>query len=129
MPDPWPLYTIPIQYGMLCFMFSPKYRITNYFVKCAEEMASQAALIKRTDITLPLQIRLEREFLNRSVYFSRWIEGNRLSLDQVVALAAHKNVAAREDQKREVETCIQALKWILKRKGKDLTEKKVAKTP
>lgn len=106
-------------------MFNPEYRITPYFIKCAEEMAAQIAFIKRANITLPLQIKLEREFISQSVHSSTWIEGNRLSLEQVVALAAHKNVSAREDQEREVANCIQALKWVLKHGTKDLTEKRL----
>ncbi|MCK5580258.1 MAG: Fic family protein [Candidatus Omnitrophica bacterium] len=99
--------------------------MSNCFVKCCEKIASQVSFIKRADITLPLQVRLEREFINRSVHSSTWIEGNRLSFDQVVALAANKNVIAEEDQKREVNNCIKAVKWILQNRDKNLTEKRL----
>ena len=90
-------------------------------------MASQIAFIKKAEITLPLKVRLEREFVNRSVHSSTWIEGNRLSFDQVVALAADKNIVAQEDQKQEVNNCIKAIRWILKNKTLGLTEKRLLK--
>ena len=108
-------------------MLNPKYRMTNYFVKCCEKIASQISFIKRGCITLPLQVKLEREFVNRSVHSSTWIEGNRLSFDQVVALAADKNVIAQEDQKLEVSNCIKAIRWILRIKNQKLTEKRILK--
>jgi len=108
-------------------MFNPQFHRTNYFVKNCEKIASQIAVIKRADITLPLQVRLERELVNRSVHSSTWIEGNRLSFDQVVALAANKNVIAQEDQKREVSNCIKAVRWILNNKNQTLTEKRLLK--
>jgi len=101
--------------------------MTNYFVKCCEKIASQVFFIKRAAITLPLQVRLEREFVNRSVHSSTWIEGNRLSFDQVVALAANKNVIAQEDQKLEVSNCIKAIRWLLRSKNQKLTEKRILK--
>lgn len=108
-------------------MFNPQYRITSCFVRFCENIASEIAFIKRDGIALPIQISLEREFINRSVHSSTWIEGNRLSFDQVAALASNKNVAAQEDQKQEVTNCIKAIKWILKSKGKSLTEKRLLK--
>lgn len=108
-------------------MFNPEYRITNYFVKCCEKIASQIVFVKRADIALPLQIRLEREFVSRSVHSSTWIEGNRLSFDQVVALAADKNVIAEEGQKQEVNNCIKAVRWVLRNRGRNLTEKRLLK--
>ncbi|VAW16138.1 hypothetical protein MNBD_BACTEROID05-467, partial [hydrothermal vent metagenome] len=94
---------------------------------CCEKISSHIAFIKRADISLPLQIRLEREFINRSVHSSTWIEGNRLSFDQVVALAGNKNVIAQEEQKQEVNNCIKTIKWILKNKSKSLIEKRLIK--
>ena len=108
-------------------MFNPRYRITNYFVKCCEKIASRNNEIKHAGIALPLHVRLEREFVNRSVHSSTWIEGNRLSFDQVVALAANKNIIAQEDQKLEVGNCMKAVKWILKTKNQRLTEKRILK--
>ena len=106
-------------------MFKPEYRITSYFVSCCENIASIIAFIKRSDVKLALQIRLERELVNRSVHSSTWIEGNRLSFDQVVALASNKHVFAQNDQKQEVNNCIKAMQWCLKNKGKALTEKRL----
>ena len=106
-------------------MFSPKYRISNYFLKCCEKIASLVAFIRKAEVTLPLQVRLEREFVNRSVHSSTRIEGNRLSFDQVVALAANKNIVAQEDQKLEVNNCIKAIRWVLRSKGQSLTENRL----
>jgi len=106
-------------------MFNPQYRITDYFVQCCEKAAAQIAFIQRADLKIPLQISLEREVVNRSVHSSTWIEGNRLSFDQVAALAANKNVIADGDQKKEVGNCIQAVKWMLDNRSKNLTEAKL----
>lgn len=106
-------------------MFKPQYRITDYFIQCCEKTAAQTAFIQRADLKLPLQINLERDVVNRSVHSSTWIEGNRLSFDQVVAIAANKNVIAEGDQKQEVGNCIQAVKWMLDNRSKNLTEAKL----
>lgn len=108
-------------------MFNPQYRITDYFIQCCEKTAAQIAFVRRSDLKIPLQISLEREVVNRSVHSSTWIEGNRLSFDQVVALAANKNVIADGEQKKEVNNCIQATQWMLNNKGKALTEKRLLK--
>lgn len=108
-------------------MFNPQYRITDYFIQCCEKTAAQIALIQRAGLTLPLQVRLQRDIINRSVHSSTWIEGNRLSFDQVAALAAHKNIIAEDDQKQEVTNCIDAIKWMLNNKEKRLTETKLLK--
>lgn len=108
-------------------MFKPQYRITDYFIQCCEKTAAQTAFIQRADLEIPLQISLEREVVNRSVHSSTAIEGNRLSFDQVVALAANKNVVAKGDQQKEVNNCIQTVRWMLDNRGKKMTEARLLK--
>ncbi len=87
-----------------------------------EQIASVAAVMKVKKAEPSLMLRLEADAVNRSVHSSTWIEGNRLSLQQVEALSLHRIVAAEENQKKEVENCLKALRWAIRHQGKSLTE-------
>jgi len=108
-------------------MFNPQCRITPYLVGVLEKIATHIGLIQQTDISLPLNISLQKDAVNRSVHSSTWIEGNELSLAQVAALSDNKDVAAEESQKREVRNCLKALRWILQNKTKPLIEQRLLK--
>ena len=108
-------------------MFNPQVRISRHLIGCFENIASKTALIKQAGLKFPLKAGLERDFLNRSVHSSTWIEGNKLTLAQVEALSINKNIIAGEKQKKEVQNCLRALRWILKNKNKPLTEKRLLK--
>jgi len=108
-------------------MFNPQYRIIPYLVGVLEKIATHIGLIQQTDISLPLKISLQKDAVNRSVHSSTWIEGNQLSLAQVVALSVNKDVEAEESQKREVKNCLKALRWVLQNKSRPLTEQRLLK--
>ncbi len=108
-------------------MFKPTYRITPFLIKCLEEIAAQKVFIEQIGKKSPLKISVAKDSFNRSVHSSTWIEGNLLSLAQVAALSADKDIVAQEKQKREVKNCIKALRWVLQQKGSSLGEGKLLK--
>jgi Fic family protein len=103
-------------------MFKPKFRITSYLVKLFEGMASTSAVVTASMAKTSIKTAVERDVLARHVHSSTWIEGNLLSLDQVRAMSQGEEVDAQEKQKREVANCINAMRWILKNKGKSVSE-------
>ncbi len=108
-------------------MFKPTYHITPFLIKCLEQIASQKVAIDQMDKKSPLKISVARDSFNRSVHSSTWIEGNLLSLAQVAALSADRDIVAQEKQKREVRNCIKALRWALQHKTSALSEAKLLK--
>jgi Fic family protein len=108
-------------------MFKPTYRISPFLIKCLEQIAAQKVFIDQVGKNSPLKISVARDSFNRSVHSSTWIEGNLLSLAQVAALSADKDVVAQEQQKREVRNCIKALRWVLQQIGSALSEQKLLK--
>ena len=108
-------------------MFKPTYRISPFLIKCLEQIAAQKVFIDQIGKKSPLKISVARDSFNRSVHSSTWIEGNLLSLAQVAALSADKDVVAQEQQKREVKNCIKALRWVLQQRGSALSEQKLLK--
>jgi Fic family protein len=108
-------------------MFKPAYRITPFFIKCLEQISAQKVIIDQIAKKSPFKTSVARDSFNRSVHSSTWIEGNLLSLAQVVALSADKDIVAQEKEKREVKNCIKALRWVLRQKNSQLTEEKLLK--
>ena len=104
-------------------MYTPNYRITGHFLACIEKISALQTEIEKSRIRLPVMLRLQKEVFNRNVHSSTWIEGNQLSLEQVVALHEKKEVRADEQQKKEVENYIAALRWVLEHTDKPLNEK------
>ncbi len=108
-------------------MFKPTYRVTPFLIKCFEQIASQKVAIDQMGKKSPLKISVARDSFNRSVHSSTWIEGNLLSLAQVAALSADREIVAQEKQKREVRNCIKALRWVLRHRTCALSEVKLLK--
>ena len=97
-------------------MFKPLYRITPFLISCLEDISSQKAFVEQAGKRSSVKLNIARDSFNRSVHSSTWIEGNMLSLAQVAALSANKDVVAQQKQKLEVKNCIKALRWILQNK-------------
>jgi Fic family protein len=108
-------------------MFKPTYRITPFLIKCFEQISYQKVFIDQFGKKSPFKISIAQDSFNRSVHSSTWIEGNLLSLVQVTALAADKDIIAHEKQKLEVRNCIKALRWILKNKSSTLDSERILK--
>jgi Fic family protein len=103
-------------------MFKPEFRITSHLVKLFEDIASTSAMVTARMVKTSIKNAVERDVLARSVHSSTWIEGNLLSLAQVRAMSQGEEVNAQEKQKREVANCINTMRWILKNKGKSVSE-------
>lgn len=108
-------------------MSKPTYRITPFLISCLEKISSQKVFIEQLEKKVPLKLSVARDSFNRSVHSSTWIEGNILSLVQVAALSADKDIVAQEQQKLEVRNCIEALRFILKNNKSVLTQEKLLK--
>lgn len=108
-------------------MFKPVHHVTSFLIGCLEKIASQRGFLDQVGKKSPLKIKAARESFNRNVHSSTWIEGNMLSLAQVAALSADKDIVAQEQQKLEVRNCIKALRWILRHKSSVFSETKLLK--
>ncbi len=108
-------------------MFKPAYRITPFLISCLESIATQKVSVEQVGTKSPVRINVARDTFNRSVHSSTWIEGNMLSLAQVAALSADKDIVAQENQKCEVRNCIKVLRWILKNKNSILNHENLLK--
>lgn len=106
-------------------MFKPAYRFTPFLINCLEQIASKKTFIEKVEKKSQLKTNITRDSFNRSVHSSTWIEGNLLSLAQVAALSAHRDVVAQEKQKLEVKNCIKALRLVLQNKNLILTQQKL----
>ena len=104
-------------------MEAPRYRITNRLLSVLEKTAALSAKISESRLQLPLRLRLEQEAVRRNTHASTSIEGNRLSLEQVAALSARREVRADALQKREVVNYLKALPWVFRGSHRDLDEK------
>jgi len=108
-------------------MFKPKYKITDYSLALIGKAEKLAAKISQTNITFPLRVMLEKEALSKNAHSSTSIEGNILSLPQVVAISESQDVDADSFQKKEVTNYIESLRWIIKNTHLAMTEKKLLK--
>ena len=100
--------------------FNPKYTITDKILNNLTLIASAREVIEQSHLVPKWEARLRRQALMRNTHSSTAIEGNKLTLEQVEALAAGKDVAATNKDKQEVLNYIEALEKIptLAEKGK-----------
>lgn len=100
--------------------FNPNYTITDKILNNLTLIASAREVIERSHLVPRWEAKLRRQALMRNTHSSTAIEGNKLTLEQVEALAAGKDVAATNKDKQEVLNYIEALEKIptLAEKGK-----------
>jgi Fic family protein len=100
--------------------FKPKYTITDKILNNLTLIVSADEFIEQSHLVPKWEARLKRQALMRNTHSSTAIEGNKLTLEQVEALAAGKDVAATNKDKQEVLNYIEALEKIptLAKKGK-----------
>lgn len=85
-------------------MFEPRFLYTNPIVRNLTQTAEARAVIANAPLVPKWEVSLRRDALLRSAHSSTAIEGNPLSLEEVGALAAGRDVmVARKDK----------LKWEL----------------
>jgi len=95
-------------------MFSPKYNFTNSIVKMLISIAESKAVIERAKILPQQELKLKRQALVRMTHSSTAIEGNKLNINEIEALLAHKRIDAPQREIYEVQNYLKALKYIEK---------------
>ena len=100
--------------------FVPKYTITEKILNNLTAIAAAREVIEQAHLVPKWEAKLRRQALMRNTHSSTAIEGNKLTLKQVEALAAGKDIAATKKDKQEVLNYFEALERIpeLAEKGK-----------
>ena len=93
-------------------MFKPTYTITDKILNNLTAIASAREVIEQSYLVPKWEAGLRRRALLHNTHSSTAIEGNSLSLEQVEALAAGKDVSATAKDKQEVLNYIEALEAI-----------------
>lgn len=100
-------------------MFAPRYQITSKILNQLSEIAEIKAIVERSPLLPAREVFLRRTAIVKMAHTSTSIEGNQLQEYQVKELSEGKKVRAPEDQVREVENYLVALKRL-----DDIYEKK-----
>lgn len=100
--------------------FNPKYTITEKILNNLTLIVAAREVIEQSHLVPKWEAKLRRDALMRNTHSSTAIEGNKLTLEQVEALAAGKDVAATNKDKQEVLNYLEALEKVPKfaEKGK-----------
>lgn len=92
--------------------FNPKFTITEKILNNLTAIASAREVIEQAHLVPKWEASLRRQAKLRNTHSSTAIEGNKLTLDQVEALAEGKDVVATEKDKKEVLNYLEALDAI-----------------
>ncbi len=93
-------------------MFNPKYAISNKILSQLSEIAEVRSLVARSGLLPEREVFLRRAAVIKMAHTSTSIEGNRLQEYQVAQVAEGKKINASEDQIKEVNNYLVALKEI-----------------
>ena len=101
-------------------MLNPKYTVTDKILNNLTAIASAREVIEQAYLVPKWEAKLRRQALLHNTHSSTAIEGNKLSLEQVEALAEGKDIIATNKDKQEVLNYLEALEKIpaLAEKGK-----------
>ena len=101
-------------------MLNPKYTVTDKILNNLTVIASAREVIEQAYLVPKWEAKLRRQALLHNTHSSTAIEGNKLSLEQVEALAEGKDIIATDKDKQEVLNYLGALEKIpaLTEKGK-----------
>jgi len=83
-------------------MFKPNFKITNKIINHIADIAAARELILNASLLPQWEVKLRKEAIVKMAHHSTSIEGNPLTLEQVMNLIAGKEIAAWEKDKREV---------------------------
>ncbi len=99
--------------------FNPKYIITDKTLNNLTHTASAREIIEQSHLVPKWEAKLRRQAILHNTHSSTAIEGNKLTLEQVEALAGGKDVIATKKDKQEVLNYLEALEKIprLAKKG------------
>lgn len=89
--------------------FNPKYTITEKILNNLTAIASAREVIEQAHLVPKWEASLRRQAKLRNTHSSTAIEGNKLTLEQVEALAEGKDVIATDKDKKEVLNYLEAL--------------------
>jgi Fic family protein len=100
--------------------FKPKYIITDKILNNLTAITAAREVIEQAHLVPKWEAKLRRQALLRNTHSSTAIEGNKLTLEQVEALAEGKDVVATSKDKKEALNYLEALEKIptLAEKGK-----------
>ena len=93
-------------------MFQPKFSFTNKIVKNLTYIAESRAFIINAPLVPEWEVSLRRDAILKSAHSSTAIEGNRLTLEEVSALANGREVMTRRKNRQEVLNYLEALDKI-----------------
>lgn len=107
-------------------MFKPKFKYTNDIVRLLTKISAAREVILNSPLIPRWEVTLRRQAIIHSAHSSTSIEGNRLSLEQVSALAQGREVMATRKDKQEVLNYLNVLENIGKvTKGDSVLEQDV----
>lgn len=92
--------------------FNPKYTVTDKILNNLTLIASNRAIIEQAHLVPKWEAKLRRQAILHNTHSSTAIEGNKLTLEQVEALAEGKEVIATNKDKQEVLNYLEALEKI-----------------
>jgi len=92
--------------------FNPKYTITEKILNNLTAIAAAREVIEQAHLVPKWEAKLRRQALMRNTHSSTAIEGNKLTLEQVEALAAGKDIAAAKKDKQEALNYLETLERI-----------------
>ncbi|MBU0477959.1 MAG: Fic family protein [Candidatus Omnitrophica bacterium] len=100
--------------------FNPRYTITEKILNNLTTIATAREVIEQAHLIPKWEASLRRQAKLRNTHSSTAIEGNKLTLEQVEALADGKNVIATDKDKKEVLNYLEALDTLhsITEKGK-----------
>nr|MBU1328000.1 Fic family protein [Candidatus Omnitrophota bacterium] len=93
-------------------MFNQKYTVTDKILNNLTVIASAREVIEQAHLVPKWEAKLRRQALLHNTHSSTAIEGNKLSLEQVEALAEGKDIIATNKDKQEVLNYLEALEKI-----------------
>jgi len=92
--------------------FKPKYTISDKILNNLTAIAVAREVIEQAHLVPKWEAKLRRQALLRNTHSSTAIEGNKLTLEQVEALAEGKDVVATSKDKKEALNYLEALENI-----------------
>ena len=93
-------------------MFKPNFRVTNKIINYLTDIAAARELILNASLLPQWEVKLRKEAIVKMAHHSTSIEGNPLTLEQVINLLAGKEIAAWEKDKREIVNYVKVLEYI-----------------
>ncbi|MBU1726303.1 MAG: Fic family protein [Candidatus Omnitrophica bacterium] len=93
-------------------LFNPKYTITEKILNNLTAITAAREVIEQAHLVPKWEVKLRRQALLRNTHSSTAIEGNKLTLEQVEALAEGKDVVATSKDKKEALNYLEALENI-----------------